>query len=40
MIELYRGGHLKDEPRLRIERDLDLREAQLADLHLLDKTRS
>jgi CPA1 family monovalent cation:H+ antiporter len=40
MIELYRGGHLKDEPRLRIERDLDLREAQLANLHLRDRTQS
>jgi NhaP-type Na+/H+ or K+/H+ antiporter len=32
MIELFRAGHLKDEPRRRIERDLDLREAQLANL--------
>jgi monovalent cation/hydrogen antiporter len=40
MIELYRGGHLKDEPRRRIERDLDLRDAQLANLNLLDETRS
>jgi CPA1 family monovalent cation:H+ antiporter len=40
MIELYRGGHLKDEPRLRIERDLDLREAQLANLHWRDRTQS
>jgi monovalent cation/hydrogen antiporter len=37
MIELYRAGHLKDEPRLRIERDLDLREAQLANLHVLEE---
>ncbi|HEX4024009.1 MAG TPA: Na+/H+ antiporter [Steroidobacteraceae bacterium] len=28
--ELYRGGKLKDEARRRIERELDLREAQLA----------
>jgi hypothetical protein len=28
--DLYRDGKLKDEPRRRIERDLDLREAQLA----------
>jgi CPA1 family monovalent cation:H+ antiporter len=27
--ELFRGGGLKDEARLRLERDLDLREAQL-----------
>jgi len=36
MITLYRDGHLKDEPRRRIERDLDLREAQLANLDLLE----
>jgi Na+/H+ antiporter len=30
--ELYRAGKLKDEPRRRIERDLDLREAYLANL--------
>jgi hypothetical protein len=36
MIALYRDGHLKDEPRRRIERDLDLREAQLANLDLLE----
>jgi CPA1 family monovalent cation:H+ antiporter len=36
MIKLYRQGHLKDEPRRRIERDLDLREAELANLDLLD----
>jgi Na+/H+ antiporter len=35
MIKLFREGHLKDEPRRRIERDLDLREAQLANLDLL-----
>jgi monovalent cation/hydrogen antiporter len=28
--DLYRDGELKDEPRRRIERDLDLREARLA----------
>ena len=28
--ELYRAGNLKDEPRRRIERDLDLRDAQIA----------
>ncbi|MFZ0207994.1 MAG: Na+/H+ antiporter, partial [Roseiarcus sp.] len=28
--DLYRDGHLKDEPRRRIERELDLREARLA----------
>ncbi len=32
MIELYRAGCLKDEPRRRIELDLDLREAQAANL--------
>jgi NhaP-type Na+/H+ or K+/H+ antiporter len=32
--------HWVRDPRLRIERDLDLREAQLANLHLLDETRS
>jgi Na+/H+ antiporter len=32
MIELYRTGCLKDEPRRRIELDLDLREAQAANL--------
>jgi Na+/H+ antiporter len=31
--ELYRAGKLEDEPRRRIERDLDLREAYLANLH-------
>jgi monovalent cation/hydrogen antiporter len=36
MITLYREGHLKDEPRRRIERDLDLREAELANLDLLE----
>jgi CPA1 family monovalent cation:H+ antiporter len=30
--ELYRAGELKDEPRRRIERELDLRDAQLANL--------
>jgi CPA1 family monovalent cation:H+ antiporter len=30
--QLYRTGELKDEPRRRIERDLDLRDAQLANL--------
>lgn len=30
--DLYREGKLKDEPRRRIERELDLREAQLAHL--------
>lgn len=30
--ELYRQGELKDEPRRRIERELDLRDAQLANL--------
>jgi CPA1 family monovalent cation:H+ antiporter len=30
--ELYRKGELKDEPRRRIERELDLRDAQLANL--------
>jgi Na+/H+ antiporter len=37
MIALYREGHLKDEPRRRIERDLDLREAELANLDLLEE---
>jgi Na+/H+ antiporter len=37
MIKLFREGHLKDEPRRRIERDLDLREAQLANLGMLDE---
>jgi CPA1 family monovalent cation:H+ antiporter len=32
MIELYRTGRLKDEPRRRIELDLDLREAQMANV--------
>jgi monovalent cation/hydrogen antiporter len=32
MITLYREGQLKDEPRRRIERDLDLREAELSNL--------
>jgi CPA1 family monovalent cation:H+ antiporter len=36
MIALYRAGHLKDEPRRRIERDLDLREAEVANLRLSD----
>ena len=36
MIQLYRSGNLKDEPRRRMERDLDLREAQIANLHLLE----
>jgi len=31
--ELYRAGALKDEARRRIERELDLREAQSANLH-------
>jgi CPA1 family monovalent cation:H+ antiporter len=30
--ELYRAGQIKDEPRRRIERDLDLRDAQLTNL--------
>jgi monovalent cation/hydrogen antiporter len=30
--DLYREGKLKDEPRRRIERELDLREAQLANI--------
>ncbi|MGH8207949.1 MAG: Na+/H+ antiporter, partial [Steroidobacteraceae bacterium] len=30
--QLYRAGKLKDEARRRIERELDLREAQLANL--------
>jgi hypothetical protein len=30
--ELYRGGKLKDEARRRIERELDLREAQLTNV--------
>jgi Na+/H+ antiporter len=34
--ELYRSGKLKDEPRRRIERDLDLREAHLANLRESD----
>ncbi len=34
MIALYREGLLKDEPRRRIERDLDLREAQVANFDL------
>jgi monovalent cation/hydrogen antiporter len=38
MVTLYREGHLKDEPRRRIERDLDLREAALANLGMLDKS--
>jgi CPA1 family monovalent cation:H+ antiporter len=33
---LYRGGELKDEARRRIERDLDLREANLANLRAED----
>ena len=36
MIALYRAGNLKDEPRHRIERDLDLREAEVANLRLSD----
>jgi monovalent cation/hydrogen antiporter len=36
MIALFRDGRLKDEPRRRIERDLDLREAELANLELLE----
>jgi monovalent cation/hydrogen antiporter len=36
MIALYRAGLLKDEPRRRIERDLDLREAEVANLRLSD----
>jgi Na+/H+ antiporter len=32
MVRLYKEGHLRDEPRRRIERDLDLREAELANL--------
>jgi monovalent cation/hydrogen antiporter len=40
MITLFREGHLKDEPRRRIERDLDLREAELANLGLLDDAQS
>jgi monovalent cation/hydrogen antiporter len=36
MIELFREGFLKDEPRRRIERDLDLREAELANLEVLE----
>jgi CPA1 family monovalent cation:H+ antiporter len=40
MINLFREGHLKDEPRRRIERDLDLREAELANLNLLDEAKS
>ena len=36
MITLYRAGNLKDEPRRRIERDLDLREAEVANLRLSD----
>jgi CPA1 family monovalent cation:H+ antiporter len=36
MIALYRAGDLKDEPRRRIERDLDLREAEVANLRLSD----
>ncbi|HEY0745645.1 MAG TPA: Na+/H+ antiporter [Steroidobacteraceae bacterium] len=36
MIALYRTGNLKDEPRRRIERDLDLREAEVANLRLSD----
>ena len=30
--DLYRAGKLKDESRRRIERELDLREAQLTNL--------
>ena len=30
--DLYRAGKLKDEPRRRIERELDLRDAQLLNL--------
>jgi CPA1 family monovalent cation:H+ antiporter len=30
--DLYRGGQLKDDPRRRIERELDLRDAQLTNL--------
>jgi CPA1 family monovalent cation:H+ antiporter len=30
--ELYRAGNLKDDPRRRIERELDLRDAQLTNL--------
>jgi len=40
MITLFREGYLKDEPRRRIERDLDLREAELANLYLLDEVKS
>jgi CPA1 family monovalent cation:H+ antiporter len=36
MIAQYRAGTLKDEPRRRIERDLDLREAEVANLRLSD----
>jgi Na+/H+ antiporter len=35
MIRLYKEGLLRDEPRRRIERDLDLREAELANLDVL-----
>jgi CPA1 family monovalent cation:H+ antiporter len=30
--DLYRAGNLKDDPRRRIERELDLRDAQLTNL--------
>ena len=33
--ELYRQGKLRDEPRRRIERELDLREAYLANFRAL-----
>jgi CPA1 family monovalent cation:H+ antiporter len=35
--DLYRCGKLKDEPRRRIERDLDLRDAYLANLRADDE---
>ena len=34
--DLYRNGELKDEPRRRIERELDLRDAHLANLRAVD----
>jgi len=34
--DLYRAGKLKDEPRRRIERELDLRDAQLLNLRAED----
>jgi len=32
IINLYRAGELNDEARRRVERELDLREARLANL--------